>query len=321
MQRTSGSHHLQRLPRASTVSDSAPQLTPASANTGSHHAASDVHQHSPTANLAAALARAAHDSPALHADPDSHAHQGMKSSAKSSTVKRADSAQHSKAAAGVHRPAAEPSGAEGGLHKPASSAQESSSSSASFDSWRLDGQMCDHTDTASMSQANASPMQMGTSLQPSAMPWPNEVTAHAMPQMRESGARSNRKEGWTDRLISQVQQSGLVPGRQYQQLGLPHKPLHAASSRQTGSFGQPHQSLHLGAAREDVHSRDKPMQAGRVVLLGMPLTPMSAQGSTSASPIATERWHALSPASHASRNRGPPAVGLSPLASALAHIR
>lgn len=331
MQRASGSQHLQQLPLPSVIPNTAPQQTPTSSSSVPH-GGSDSHRHSPTANLAAVLARAAHNSPALLPNPkaaDASANAGVHGNAEVGTAERASVAQQSQAGVAVQRlpaarakladagqpglpsglsaiaPAEQPTRPDSG-HS-ASRPGGSSSSSASFDSWRLNGQKHDGTDSAPTSLINMSPLQMGTPTQSPAAEATlrqSDAAAAAIPQ-RGIRDRIIGKEGWTD---SQVQQSGLMPGRQHRQFGQPHMPLHSPPAWQNNP-----------RRRKDAL---KPAKAGRIVLLGAPLTPLSAQGSTGPMPWADGQRQGLSPAGSesSSRFRGA-AAELSPLATALASIR
>lgn len=240
-----------------------------------------------------------------------------------STDERTDSAQQGRAEAGVQKV---PSGllalalteeqvrGEAEARHGATGQADSSSSSASFDSWRLDGQQRDGTDAASTSQLQS-------------LPLPHDRLAHrpaaalnqgrfddavlAMPQLGhgafDQGHRGQGKEGWTDWLVSQVQQSGLMPGRQNRPLGHPQKLLQSPSPRQADP-----KAAKLGQSFQRVASRARHNSQ---------VTPLSEQGSTGATPLVTRQRHVWSPAGSGSSTKFGGGTALSPLASALAGIR
>lgn len=292
-------------------------VLPAANASASPASPSPVHRHSPTANLAAALAKAAHDSPALAAN---HNRTGLAtagdSRAEVGTAARAHSAEQGRAEAGRHRFAQS-------AHQPKAQLEfsrhasthdtNSSSSSASFDSWRVDRENQTGTATASTSLAHAL-LSSSTDNYPtggtSARHSGQAVLAQAS---RQAGAEEQRREGWTDWLVLQVQQSGLMPGRQSRQFVNPYKALQSPANR----------------------NRQRPApDAGTHIQ-----TPMSEQGSSGPSPLELRQQHAGSPAGSMSSDKfkarstaGPAgsrstsrfkaaAADLSPLASALAGIR
>ena len=328
MQRAPGSQHLQHLPIISSSSPvEATQQMPATHSvlqaadaSGSLASPSPVHRQSPTANLAAALARAAHNSPALAANHDrTGAATAGDSSREVGIAARALPAEQGRAETGLQRFAQSE-------HQPKAQLEfsrhasthdtNSSSSSASFDSWRVDRENQTGTATASRSPAHA--------LRSSSIGnYPTGGTSErhsgqaVLPQAsRQAGAEEQSREGWTDWLVSQVQQSGLMPGRQSRQFVNPYKALQSPSNR----------------------NRQRPApDAGTHIQ-----TPMSEQGSSGPSPLELRQQHAGSPAGPAgsmssdnfkARSTAGPAgsrstsrfkaaaADLSPMASALAGIR